>query len=295
MDKMLELKDILSKMFPKDGDNNLRHIDSLEEYSLQDIVKMLFEIKTIDEFRSHTKGDDDARCAVVEDGGHARRCAKFLYDTLTFECKDLAEANSTLNGRNKFSKWMAGDNSEESQHIGNEFMEFLNGCIDPHSACSPDKLQIKGYIRASQAANGGQMDNEFEDVLKDRFGYNSEDEEAGEETAGGYLYVFTDEFQKKNRRYKIGSARDPLKRLVQLRTGNIDLKFVAMYPPFRKGPVDHHLNREKHVHKSLDVYRIKGGFHGPREWYKGKDADPLDINKIMQEFESACTFNIQPA
>ena len=180
---MQELKDILLKRFPKDGDGDLRHIDRLEKYSLQDIVKVLFEIQTSDEFKSQTKGDDDARCAVVEDGEHARRCAEFLYDTLNFTYKELAEANSTLNGRNKFSKWMDGDNSEESQHIGNEFMEFLNGCIDPHSVCSPriaekasklqsDRWRIRGH-RASEAVKRGQMDNEFKYVLNDLYGYNS--------------------------------------------------------------------------------------------------------------------------
>ena len=84
----------------------------------------------------------------------------------------------------------------------------------------------------------------------------------GANSSPGYLYVFTDQPEKKKPRFKIGSSHDPEERLKTGTTFNVDRTCLGYY-----GPIDHYLKREHAVHKRLQKHRLKKG--GPREWYQG--------------------------
>ncbi len=320
-DQLQNLREVLLQMFPEGGEDAPGPRDRLESYTLTDIVKVLFEIKTRREFQS-----------AIENGERARECAAFLYDKCRVKNKDLAKANRTLNHESNFSEWRRSQ--KPGKNIGNEFMEFLNGCrgfIDPCPAYSPkiDQKARKLEPNKWEVTDGegqivgdppepewqrGELAEWFKDIIRDRYDYDSEGEADGEEVredeAGreeerggsvknvkkrdtnglGYLYVFTDQIGQENPRYKIGSSYDPHKRLRQLRTGNIDLKFVYMHPaPSITGPTKYRLLREFIVHDRLKKYRIETEEGGPREWYRG-----CNINQIMDEFCYVCELKVKP-
>lgn len=82
--------------------------------------------------------------------------------------------------------------------------------------------------------------------------------------ASGFVYILTDasinvDLASPEIRWKVGSSKDPQKRCMQLRTGNLDLRLVAYFP------VSLRLAAEAAAHAEL----AKQGRHISLEWFKG--------------------------